>query len=132
MAQTRFEKLRVYRLSEEIADFTWDAVEKWDPLAKETIGVSFIKAADSIGANIAEGAGRGSIRENRRFARNARGFLFELKHWLRRANKRGLLAEEEIEMFKKMLDELTPKLSAYINAIGKKSKTTDNPQYTTH
>ena len=132
MAQTSFEKLRVYQLSEEIADFTWDAVEKWDALARETIGLHFIRAADSIGANIAEGAGRGSIRENRQFARIARGFLFELKHWLRRARKRGLLAEEEIEMFKKLLDEFTPKLSAYINAIGKKSKTTDNPQYTTH
>ena len=132
MARPRFEKLRVYQLSEELADFTWDAVEKWDPLAKETIGIHFIKAADNIGANIAEGAGRGSVRENRRFARIARGFLFEFKHWLRRANKRGLLAEEEVEMFKKLLDELTARLSAYINAIGKKSKPTDNPQYTTH
>ena len=132
MARISFEKLRVYQLSEEIADFTWDAVAKWDPLAKETIGRQFIKAADSIGANIAEGAGRGSIVENRRFSKIARGFLFELKHWLRRAHKRGLLAEEEIEMFRKLVDELTPKLSAYINAIGKKSKTTDNPQYTTH
>jgi four helix bundle protein len=132
MARTSFEKLRVYQLSEEVADFTWDTVDKWDSLAKETIGIYFIKAADSIGANIAEGAGRGSIRENRRYARIARGFLFELKHWLRRAKKRKLLAEEEMAMYKKLLDELTPKLSAYINAIGKKSKTTDNPQYTTH
>jgi four helix bundle protein len=132
MARTSFEKLRVYQLSEEIADFTWDAVEKWDPLARETVGMHFIKAADSIGACIAGGAGRGSVRENRQFARIARGFLFEFKHWLRRARRRGLLAEEEIAMFKKLLDELTPKLSAYINAIGRKSKTNGNPQYTTH
>jgi len=43
-----------------------------------------------------------------------------VKHWLRRAYKRQLLAEREIRLFQKLIEELTPKLSAYINAIGKK------------
>lgn len=80
MARTGFEKLRVYQLSEEIADKAWDVAIKWHRLAQDTVGKQLINAADSIGANIAEGTGRGSVAENRRFARIARGSLFEVKH----------------------------------------------------
>jgi len=81
-----------------------------------------IKSADSISANIGEGTGRGSFKDNRRFARIARGSLFELKHWLRRVYKRELLSEPEVTSLHELIEELTPKLRAYINSIGKKSK----------
>ena len=80
-----------------------------------------INAADSVGANIAEGTGRGSVAENRRFAKIARGSLFEVKHWLRRAYKRKLLRKTEVTKFQELIEELTPKLSAYINSIGRKT-----------
>lgn len=96
-------------------------VKKWDRLAQDAVGRQLINSADSIGANIAEGTGRGSFADNRRFARIARGSLFEVKHWLRRAYKRNLLSEKEIALFQKLIKELTPKLSAYIASIGRKS-----------
>ena len=85
-----------------------------------------MSAADSIGANIAEGTGRGSFADNRRFARIARGSLFEVRHWLRRAYRRKLLSENEVANFCELVDELTPRLSAYINSIGSRKHTTDN------
>ena len=121
MARTSFENLRIYHLSEEIADLTWEVVVKWNWLAQNTVGRQLINAADSIGANIAEGSGRGSIAENRRFAKIARGSLFEVKHWLRRAYKRRLLVETNVAKFQELIDELTPKLSAYINSIGREA-----------
>jgi four helix bundle protein len=120
MHRTEFENLRVYQLAEEIADLAWKVVAGWEYLAQQTVGVQFIKSADSMGANIAEGSGRGSPAEKKRFAKIARGSLFEVKHWLRRAYKRQLLSENEVRLFQKLIEELTPKLSAYINAIGKK------------
>lgn len=125
MTGSGFEKLRVYKLAEEIADLVWDVVLIWDRLARETIGKQFIEAADSIGANIAEGTGRGSFADNRRFARIARGSLFEVRHWLRRAYRRNLLSQTEIDTFQKLIKEISPKLSAYINSIGK-TKTDQN------
>ena len=119
--RTAFENLRVYHLAEEIADLAWDVVVEWTHLAQDTVGKQLIKSADSIGANIAEGTGRGSSAENRRFAKIARGSLFEVKHWLRRAYKRKLLTDTEVAKFQKLIKELTPKLSAYINAIGKRA-----------
>jgi len=121
MKRTGFENLRVYKLSEEIADLIWNIVAKWDNFAQITIGSQSVKSADSIGANIAEGTGRGSFADNRRFAKIARGSLFEVKHWLRRAYARNLLTEEDVACLSSKVNELTPRLSSYIRSIGKKS-----------
>ena len=118
--RTGFENLRVYNLAEEIADLVWEVVSKWDYFAKDTLGKQLVNSADSMGANLAEGYGRGSHADNRRFAKIARGSLFEVRHWLRRAYRRGLLTEQEISKLQELIKELTPKLSAYINSIGKK------------
>ena len=125
MVRTNFENLRVYQLSEEISDLIWEIVVKWKRLAQDTVGKQIIKAADSIGANIAEGTGRGSYADNRRFARIARGSLFEVKHWLRRAYRRDLLSETEVSKLQNLINELTPKLSAYINSIGNRKEKSD-------
>ncbi|MCK9209384.1 MAG: four helix bundle protein [Ignavibacteriaceae bacterium] len=117
MEKTNFEKLDVYKLSEKLSDIIWTIVFSWAPFAKSTIGVQLVKAADSIGANIAEGAGKGSSLDNKRFAKIARGSLFETKHWLRRSVKRNFLKKDEIEKLKEIIDELSPRLSAYINSI---------------
>ena len=122
MARTNFENLRVYQLSEEISDLIWEIVMKWKRLAQDTVGKQLINSADSVGANIAEGTGRGSYADNRRFARIARGSLFEVKHWLRRAYRRDLLSENEVSKLQHLINELTPKLSAYIRSIGNRKE----------
>jgi four helix bundle protein len=120
MQRTNFQNLRIYQLSEELADNTWEIVVKWKRLAQDTVGKQLIKSADSIGANIAGGTGRGSYADNRRFARIARGSLFEVKHWLRRAYRRNLLFDDKVSKLQNLINELTPKLSAYIRSIGNK------------
>lgn len=131
MARTNFENLRVYQLSENLSDEIWGIASRWDNFARDTVGKQIVRSADSIGANIAEGSGRGSYQDNRRFIKVARGSLNETKHWLRRAYKRNLLNEEQINTLKPILDELSPKLNAYLQSIGNSSdsvekKTTDN------
>lgn len=106
MARTNFENLRVYQLAEELADRIWDIVLGWNTFARETVGKQLVKAADSIGANIAEGTGRGTYVDNRRFVRIARGSLNETKHWLRRAYKRQLLTAKQTGSLKPLIDEL--------------------------
>ena len=55
MAKTNFEKLQVYKLAERLADDIWAIVGKWNIFARDTVGKQLVKAADGIGANIAEG-----------------------------------------------------------------------------
>ena len=131
MARSNFETLAVYQLAERLADEVWSVASKWAPLPKDTVGKQLICAADSIGANIAEGVGRGSFQDNRRFVRVARGSLNETRHWLRRAYKRGLVEEDMVCRLKPMLDELAPRLNAYLKSIGQaQQRTTDNGQRT--
>ena len=118
MPTVGFEKLRVYQLAEQLGDAVWDTVCGWAPLAKDTVGKQMIRSADSIGANIAEGSGRGTYQDNRRFVRTARGSLYETRHWLRRAFRRKLLTQDHVDSLKPLMDELSPKLNAYLKSIG--------------
>jgi four helix bundle protein len=119
MARTNFEKLRVYQLSEQLADLIWEIVFEWNGFARDTVGKQLVRAVDSVGANISEGTGRGTYLDNRRFVRIARGSLNETKHWLRRAYKRHLLTSKQIEQVRPIVEELAPKLNAYLKSIGR-------------
>lgn len=130
--QSGFEKLEVYRLSESLADSVWRCVREWNILDRDTVGKQLIRAADSVGANIAEGYGRGSALDNRRFVRIAIGSLYETKHWLRRAFKRGLLNAMQIDELSPTLDRMLPMLNGYLKSIGRAKLPTHDLPPTTH
>ena len=121
MAFVSFEDLRVFQMAEKLSDDIWDIVGTWSFFEKDTIGKQLVRSADSIGANIAEGSGRGSAKDNKRFVRIARGSLNETKFWIRRASNRGLLNAVHMKRLKKVVDELAPTLNAYLTSIGRKS-----------
>ena len=118
MERTNFEQLQVYRLAERLADEIWQVVVDWDFFSKSTVGNQIVRSADSIGANIAEGTGRGSFQDNRRFVKMARGSLNETRHWLRRAYVRKLLTKAQVEKMKPLVDNLSPMLNSYLQSIG--------------
>jgi four helix bundle protein len=120
MAFVAVEKLEIYRLAEDLADRVWNLVIKWDQFAKSTTGEQLVNSSDSVGANIAEGAGRGSPRDSCRFVRIARGSLLESRFHLRRAYLRNLIPEAEVSAFAPIYDALLPKLNAYHRAISSK------------
>lgn len=116
--KSAFENLRVYQLSEKLADAIWELVLGWGNFARDTVGRQLVRAADSIGANIAEGTGRGTYQDNRRFVRTARGSLRETQHFLRRAFRRKLITGPQVDKIKPLIDELAPRLNAYLKSIG--------------
>ena len=118
MEKTNFENLQIYQLSEKLADQIWRIVIGWENFGRATLGKQLIRAVDSVGANIAEGSGRGSEAELRRFLRISRGSLYETKHWLRCAYKSRLLWEKQVAELLPILKELTPKLNAYLRSVG--------------
>jgi len=122
MSRTNFENLRVYRLSEELADEIWKIVFRWNAFAKDTVGKQIVRSADSIGANLAEGTGRHNFQDNQRFIKIARGSLNETQHFLRRAFKRNLLTPADVKKLKPLVDNLAPQLSSYLKSIGRDRK----------
>ena len=122
MERTNFEKLQVYKMSEKLADGIWNVVFTWNSFAKDTVGKQIVRAADGVGANIAEGNGRGSLPDNRRFVRMARGSLYETIHWLRRAYTRRLLSQTEVRGLRMLIEELSPKLNAYLRSVDQRVK----------
>jgi four helix bundle protein len=85
-----FRDLEVYERAVGLADAVWGRVAGWDAFARWTVGVQLVRSADSIGANLAEAAGRSTDADQRRFLIVARGSALELEHWLDRASERGL------------------------------------------
>jgi len=120
--KTNFENLQIYKLSEKLSDHLWKIVVRWEIFARDTVGKQLVRAGDSIGANIAEGSGRGTDPEFRRFLRAARGSLYETQHWLRRAYRRKLLTEKQVNNLLPIMKELTAKLNAYLRSIGSLEK----------
>ena len=57
MATVQFDELEVYQLAERLSDQIWAIVLRWNVFARDTVGKQLVRAADSVGANIAEGAG---------------------------------------------------------------------------
>jgi len=126
MGRTNFEKLEVYLVAEQLCDEIWGLVQGWPSFAKYSVGSQIVRSADSIGANIAEGVGRGTYQDNRRFARIARGSLNETQHWLRRTFRRNLIRADQVAIIKPLVDELAPRLNAYIKSIGSQRNSTDD------
>ena len=114
--------LEIYQRAEKLSDIIWLEVNAWnDYFAKDTLGKQLVKAADSIGANIAEGFGRYHYKDNRNFCYYySRGSLIETKGWLRKAKTRNLIAEQTVIDFLTELEQIHKMLNYYIKSIGTK------------
>jgi four helix bundle protein len=93
---SKFHDLVAYRLAAAIADELWGLVANWTPFDRWSIGMQLVRAADSVGANIAEATGRWHEPDKRRLLYVARGSLYETEHWLARAEARHLFPTEEL------------------------------------
>jgi four helix bundle protein len=94
---SRYHELEAYKQAIAIADDVRRAVLGWDPFDAWSVGIQLVRAADSIGANIAEGYGRYGFADQRRLLHVARGSAYETEHWIARAVARGLLADDAFE-----------------------------------
>jgi four helix bundle protein len=109
-------ELDVYLLAERLLDFIWNGFDTWPKKVQQTIGYQIIRSSDSISDNIAEGYGRYTPSERKLFYRYARGSFEETKAWLRKLIRRKIISKQEIEEYSKIIDELGPKLNAFIKS----------------
>ncbi|MFQ5652763.1 MAG: four helix bundle protein [bacterium] len=124
----KLEEIRVYNLAMDLAEKIWEIVSKWNYFDKDTLGKQLVKAADSVAANLSEGYGRFSYKENKQFCYYSRGSLYETKTWLTKAHNRNLITDDDFTSLQKQTNTIAIKLNAYINSIGKQKPRPDNDQ----
>jgi four helix bundle protein len=79
---SEFRDLVAYRRATEAANEVRTEIQGWPEFDRWTLGKQLMRAVDSIGANIAEAAGRWYTRDKRRLLLIARGSLYETEHWI--------------------------------------------------
>jgi four helix bundle protein len=111
----RLNDLEVYKLAEQLSDKIWKDYDLWPEKVQRTIGYQIIRLSDSIAANISEGYGRFTPADRKLFYRYARGSFEETKTWLRKLIRRKIVNNEDIKIYKSIINELGPKLNAFIS-----------------
>jgi four helix bundle protein len=83
-----------------------------------------VRAADSVGANIAESHGRFYFSEKLQFLYYARGSLYETRHWLRLAWRRNLLQAEDNVRLAELIEPLAKSINSFAGSL--KQQRSDN------
>ena len=118
----KLEDLETYKLAREVSGDAWEIYKDFPWETRKVIGDQFIRAIDSIGANIAEGRGRFHYLDRNKFNYNARGSLIESIHWIELLAERGIVQKEKGEALKNKIEDLNHKLNNYINATKEQNR----------
>lgn len=117
MEQKKFLHLKdieAYRIAFYLSNYVWNVVVKWDHFSKNTVGLQFVDAMDSVSANIAEGFGRYHKKDKIKFFRYSQGSLHECLDWNQKAKTRVLLSQEEYDYIFKELQKLPKAINSLI------------------
>ena len=114
---TSLEDVRVLKNAEQIADAIYKIASHWNEFARDVVGKQISRAADSIGANIAESFGRYHFGEKIQFLYYARGSVFETKYWLNRASTRELISSTDAQSYVTRLTDIARQLNLYVSSL---------------
>ena len=115
--QHTIETLEVYQIAIKISDKAWEIFNMLSKNFQYHIGNQFLDAADSIGANLAEGYGRYHYKESINFNNFGRGSAFETKYWGNRLYKRNLIAKDIFEELNRLVNLVIQKINGYNNYL---------------
>jgi len=115
----KLEDLEVYNISMDLSDKVWLLVEKWDYFKKDTLGKQLVRAIDSVSANISEGFGRNTYKDQRSFYYYSRGSLYESKTWITKAKRRDIIDETTYNELLAEFNVLGVKLNNFISSVTK-------------
>ena len=116
--------LKIYQLSERLADKIWEFVRTWNRFEQDTIGKNLVHAADSISLNLAEGFGRYSHKDVLHFSYIARGSSEETESALRKAYNRNLLDKKTSQELAVLINAFGRQLNGYIREQRKRASST--------
>ncbi len=111
-----------YKRALKLSNYLWEIVIIWNIFQKNTVGQQFVRAIDSISANIAEGFGRWSKKDKIRFYRYASGSVKECLDWNEKSKARKLITQEQYNFILEELLEITILINELIKYTNYKLK----------
>ena len=121
--QKKFVKLNdvhAYKIAFHLSNYVWDIVREWNNFAKDTVGKQFVRAIDSISANLAEGFGRYSKKAKIQFYHYSFGSIKESFDWNEKSKQRNLLTAEEYKYIFEQLNLLPKEVNTLIKITNSK------------
>lgn len=111
-----------YKRALMLSNYVWDITVKWDYFAKNTVGMQFTTAVDSVSANIAEGFGRYGKKDKVRFYYFSFGSAKEGLDWNEKSKHRKLLTRDQYEHIYDELQLLPKEIHGLIRFTNEKLK----------
>lgn len=109
--------LEVYRLARKLSSMAWNIYENLTFQQRKVWGDQMLESIDSVGANIAEGYARFHYLEKIRFYYISRASLSEgVDHWIDLGFERGIVSDQEFELFNRLKTDIQVKLNNMIKA----------------
>ena len=109
-----------YKISFNLSNYIWDIVILWNYFEKDTLGKQWVRAIDSISANIAEGFGRYTKKDKINFYRYSFGSLKESMDWAQKAKIRKIITSQQYEYIMNELAKLPRELNYLIKFTNEK------------
>lgn len=114
-----FEKLEIWKLSMDLAESIYKITINFPAEEKYGIISQIRRAANSVGANIAEGSARFSEKDKARFIQISFSSLMEVAHFLNLSHRLSFLSEDDLNLLKPRIFELSNKINAYYKKLNK-------------
>lgn len=111
-----FTDLVAWKLARELRKLVFELVHRFPKDERYVLASQMRRAAMSVSANIAEGFGRYSYRENIQFCRQARGSAYEIRDHLATALDSEYLSREEWMQADVLGQRVIQVLNGYIRA----------------
>lgn len=115
-----FKTLKVYQKSIELADIIYKLTKRFPSEEKYRLTDQMVRAATSIGANIAEGVGQGYKSKTINFCNIAMGSTNEMRHWITVARMQTYISDDEFKDLDGRLDEVLRMLIGYMRMVSRK------------
>ena len=93
----RLNDIGAYKIAFHLSNYVWNLAFEFDYFTKDTVGKQFVRAVDSISANIAEGFGRYGKNDKIKFYYYSFGSLKESFDWNEKLRIRKLITKEQYD-----------------------------------
>lgn len=89
--------ISAYKKAFHLSNYVWNVVLAWERFPRDTLGKQFVRAVDSVSANIAEGFGRYTKKDKTNFYRISFSSIKESLDWNEKAKARKLINKEQYD-----------------------------------